>query len=339
VDAAVKRGSSGLARIFSLAGIDAHHRAPAAPPSSHDGLRCATARDHAAAMTAVAIGKFDALHLGHRALVQAAAAMADDTALLTFSGMAEELGWPMRSALVAVSDRARILDDWSRLIGKPLRWLERPFPTVRHLDPAAFITLLQQELAVTAVAVGEDFRFGHHRSGGTTDLQRLAPAAGMAVTVVAPVAYAGVAVSSSRIRGALAAGDVAAAMAQLGRPHRVVGRVTRGDGRGRSLGFPTANCGERENLVPAPGVYACWAEVGGQSHAAALNIGHLPTVGDDRPLTVEAHLLDFTGDCYGQRLALDVVARLRDERRFPSLDALKEQLARDVAQVRTIMDG
>lgn len=282
-------------------------------------------------MTAVAIGKFDALHRGHRALAGAAVRMARPAALLTFTGMAEVLGWPLRPPLVAPSDRTRISGEWAQELGVPLDWLELPFADIRHLDPGAFLALLKERCGVTAVAVGEDFRFGRERGGDVAVLRRLASVLGIEVAVVAHVEHAGVAVSSSRIRQLLEAGDCAAVTAQLGRPHRLVGTVARGDGRGRALGFPTANCAACENLIPMPGVYACWAEVAGARHRAAVNIGRLPTIAADRPLTVEAHLIGYHGDCYDQRLSLDVVARLRDEQRFASLDALKAQLAVDVA--------
>lgn len=285
-------------------------------------------------MTAVAIGKFDALHRGHRALAGAASRLDRPTALLTFSGMAEVLGWPDRPPLVAPQDRQRISDAWAAELETPLAWLELPFNTIRGLAPADFLSLLQQRHGVTAVAVGEDFRFGHGRSGDVDALRRLAAATGIAVAVVAHVEHAGAAVSSSRIRHLLEAGDVATAAMQLGRPHRLLGTVARGDGRGRGLGFPTANCAACANLIPGAGVYACWAEVAGVRHGAAVNIGRLPTIAADRPLTVEAHLLDYAGDCYDQPLALDFIARLRDEQRFASLDALKHQLAQDVDAAR-----
>lgn len=300
-------------------------------------LRVAVHTDHAATMTAVALGKFDALHLGHRALAETVAALAPAPALLTFSGMAEVLGWPAREPLVATSDRPRIVTDWARLSRTTLGWIEQPFAAVRSLSPSDFIDFLRHDLAVTAVVVGEDFRFGRGRSGNADDLRRLAVAAGLAVAVVPHVAHQGVSVSSSRIRHLLESGEVTAAAAQLGRWHRVVGTVKRGDGRGRTLGFPTANCSARENLVPGVGVYACWAEINGARYPAALNIGYLPTISADRTLSVEAHLLGFSGDCYGQRLALDLVARVRDEQRFSSLEALKAQLARDVAQIPGIL--
>jgi len=273
---------------------------------------------------AVAVGKFDALHLGHRALAERAAQLGEPR-LLRLTGLAEAFGWAARAPLVAEDDRARVLATWA--VGEA----GADFAALRGLDAAGFLDWLRASHAATALVVGADFRCGRGRSAGVAELAPLCAARGMALAVVAPVAVAGAPASSSRIRAALARGDVAEAAACLGRPHRLVGSVVRGDGRGRGLGFPTANLGQARNQAPAPGVYAARAHLAGGSWPAAVNIGVLPTVAAGRPLTVEAHLIGFAGDCYGADLALDLTARLRDEQRFDTLDALRAQLARDVA--------
>jgi riboflavin kinase/FMN adenylyltransferase len=291
---------------------------------------------------ALAIGKFDALHLGHRALVERAATLGEPC-LLQFSGMAEELGWAQRLPLVAPSERARVLASWAQQLGCTVGTLELPFASVRQLPPARFIDLLVDQLGARAVVVGEDFRFGRDRSGDLAQLAALAGSRSLALAVVGVVAAGGSAISSSRIRADLAAGEVAASAACLGRPHRLVGTVVRGDGRGRRLGFPTANLSRRENQEPGLGVYAAWAELTIGERVlrlrAAVNIGHLPTVGADRPLTVEAHFLDPVPDCYDCRLALDFAVRLRAERRFNGLDELRAQIARDVAATAAALAG
>lgn len=296
----------------------------------------------AAAGLALAIGKFDALHLGHRALVQRAAAIGAP-GLLQFSGMAEVLGWPPRLPLVAGSERARVLASWSRMLHAEVGALEVPFATVRPMLPAQFIDFLADRLGARAVVVGEDFRFGRDRSGDLAQLAALAGTRSLALAVVGVVVAGGAAISSSRIRAALAAGEVGDTAACLGRPYRLVGSVVRGDGRGRRLGFPTANLGGRENQEPGPGVYAAWAELavaGGTLRLrAAVNIGRLPTVGAERPLTVEAHFLDPAPDCYDCRLALDFAVRLREERRFGSLEELRAQIARDVTATAAALSG
>ena len=287
----------------------------------------------AALAPAIAIGKFDALHLGHRALAAAAAGLGAP-ALLGFSGMAAELGWPERPPLVAASDRARVLEAWGKEFGWRLCLLELPFAEVRPLAPADFLALLRHRFSAAAVVVGADFRFGRGRAAGADELPTLAAALAMRTVVVPPVLDAGQPVSSSRVRAALAAGDCAIATRLLGRPHRLVGTVQRGDGRGRQLGFPTANCGKLQNQPPAAGVYAAHAWIAGDGPwPAAVNAGHLPTIGGGRAFSVEAHLLGFRKDCYGQRLELELIDRLREERAFASLDELKARIALDVAEV------
>jgi riboflavin kinase/FMN adenylyltransferase len=285
---------------------------------------------------AVAIGKFDALHRGHFALVERAAALGRPT-LLTFSGQAESLGWEARLPLVAPDDRARVLAEWSAVLGVPIATHEMSFAEVRSLAPAEFFAHLRALVPLGAVVVGGDFRFGRNRAGDAGNLAELADMAGIASAIVPAVEAHGEVISSSRIRAALDHGDVAIARLLLGRPHRLLGTVARGDGRGRTLGFPTANCAGYANLMPAPGVYAAWAVLDGVRIPAAVNIGRLPTIGPDRPLTVEAHLIGWQGDCYDARLGLDFISRLRPERRFPSLAALTAQLAEDVRMAQAAL--
>lgn len=277
---------------------------------------------------AIAVGKFDALHLGHRALAERAADLGQPR-LLRLTGLAEAFGWPQRAPLVAEDDRARVLAGWA---GHPDE-AAAAFAELRPLDAAGFLDWLMRHHGATALVVGADFRCGRGRSAGVAELAPLCTARGIQLTVVEPVQAGGAVASSSRVRDALAAGDVVAAALYLGRPHRLVGTVVRGDGRGLGLGFPTANLGRPRNQAPAPGVYAATAVIAGRSWPAAVNVGVLPTVGADRPLTVEAHLVGYAGDCYGADLALDLTARIRDERRFASLDELKAQIARDIAAV------
>jgi riboflavin kinase / FMN adenylyltransferase len=282
-------------------------------------------------MLALAIGKFDALHRGHRALIDQAAAMGEP-ALLGFTGMAAVLGWPERPPLIAPPDRQRILQSW-----RPgLRDMPLDFATIRPLSPQDFLARLA-ELGADAIVVGEDFRFGRDRAGSIRDLPVLCTGLGLRWAVVPVVRVDGVIVSSSGIRTALAAGNVATVARQLGRPYRLHGTVGRGEGRGRLLGFPTANCVALANQAPGSGVYAARAQVGGRSWPAAVNAGHVPTVSGNRPFTVEAHLLGFSGDCYGADIALDFIARLREERRFDSLDALKAQIASDVQAAERLL--
>ena len=286
-------------------------------------------------MTALCIGKFDALHRGHRELVLRALthAGAGRIALLGFSGMPEALGWERRLPLIAPEDRPRILATWP---GAP-REVYLPFADVRPLDALGFLHLVRERCGATALVVGEDFRGGRERAADAQAFATAGAAVGLPVDIVAAVRDSDGPVSSTRVRAALAAGDVSLVAELLGRPQRLLGTVVRGDGRGRSIGIPTANLGERHNQEPGPGVYAAWAWLDGQRYAAAVNVGHVPTAGSGRVLTVEAHLLGYNSDCYGQPLALDLMARVRDERKFPDFAVLVAQIRSDIALVPELL--
>jgi riboflavin kinase/FMN adenylyltransferase len=216
-----------------------------------------------------------------------------------------------------------------------------PFDEQRAAEPAEeFVTeVLVECLAARAVAVGEDFHFGHNRGGNVKLLQQLGPRHGFEVVPFGLVEVAGLdaPVSSTAIRKLLASGEVEAAADLLGRPHEVRGVVERGDGRGRELGFPTANLAvPGEILLPADGIYAGWYErPSGAVHATAISLGRRPTFYADADASLlEAHLLDFDEDLYGERARVRFVRRLRGEERFDSVDALVDQMGRDVAAAR-----
>ena len=203
------------------------------------------------------LGKFDALHRGHRALAERAAAFGRP-ALLRFSGMAELLGWSPRLPLVAPEDRARIIAEWP---GAPVE-IEQAFAAVRQLDAAGFVSLMQQRFPLAGLVVGDDFRGGRDRAADAAAFVAAGTAAGLRIDIVRAVADAGGPVSSTRVREALAAGDAPLAAELLGRPHRLLGTVVRGDGRGGSIGIHTANLGARTNQEPGTGVYAAWGATG-----------------------------------------------------------------------------
>jgi riboflavin kinase/FMN adenylyltransferase len=284
-------------------------------------------------MSVLCLGKFDALHRGHRALAERAAAHGGPVQLLSFAGMAKILGWQPRLPLTAPLDRTRILATWPGTPGE----LDLPFADIQPLDALGFIRLLQSRLGATAVVVGENFRGGRGRQADVAAFTRAGVEAGLTVLAVSQIADAEGPVSSTRVRSALDAGDVIAVEALLGRRHRLLGRVVRGDGRGRQIGIPTANLGERANQEPGTGVYAAWAIVGGQRLPAVVNVGRVPTAGEDRPLTVEAHLLGWQGDLYEAPLALEFVARLRAERRFSGFSELVAQIHLDIANAATFL--
>jgi riboflavin kinase/FMN adenylyltransferase len=194
---------------------------------------------------------------------------------------------------------------------------------------------LVERLGARRVSVGENFRFGN-RARGDADLLRAQDA--FETRVVELVELEGEIISSTHIRGLVSAGDVAAASRFLGAPFHMRGTVAHGDKRGRTLGFPTANLVPDARLVvPDHGIYACRAQVDGQTHVAAVNVGVRPTFKTGRGLLVEAYLLDFEGDIYDRELRLDFLERLRGEKRFDSVEALVEQMGADVEETRKIV--
>ncbi len=290
----------------------------------------------------VTVGAYDGVHTGHRRLIgrvrERAAELGCASAVVTFD---------RHPATVVRPDSApRLLTDLDQKL-ELLASTGLDVAVVVHFDEARsretaeeFVEeVLVGCLAVRAVVVGEDFHFGHHREGNVAMLTRMGATHGFTVEGVdlfgaGPDAKA---VSSTRIRGLLAAGDVAEAADLLGRPHQVRGVVGYGDRRGRSLGYPTANVEvPAAILVPADGVYAGWyRRPDGRPYPAALSIGRRPTFYDNAELSLlEAFLLDFDGDLYGEAAAVDFVAALRGQERFEDVDALVAAMGRDVAAAR-----
>jgi riboflavin kinase/FMN adenylyltransferase len=209
---------------------------------------------------------------------------------------------------------------------------------VRRIRAAEFVGNLLAHLKMAALWVGADFAMGYQREGNVAFLGQQAAARGFELRVVDLMDAGGERVSSSRVRDALNAGDVAEAGRLLGRAHRVPGQVVEGARRGHTLGFPTANLAVAdEQAVPARGVYAGWAMRGDTPYPAVINIGVRPTFDGTRTLTIEAHLLDFDGDLYGHQLTLDFVERLRDEQRFDGVAALVAQINDDIARARILL--
>jgi len=207
-------------------------------------------------------------------------------------------------------------------------------PELAAVEPEAFVKdVLLGRLRAHEVVVGFNHRFGRGARGNPELLRALGDRLGFVATIVAPLSIDGVTVSSAAVRAALGQGDVGTAARLLGRPYSVAGEIGPGVGRGRTLGFPTANLRVDQALLVPTGVYACRADLGDTVYRAVTNIGVRPTFGDN-VLAVEVHILDFTGDIYGRRMGLGFVARLREERRFESVDALTVQIRRDVAAAR-----
>jgi riboflavin kinase/FMN adenylyltransferase len=204
-------------------------------------------------------------------------------------------------------------------------------------QPLEFIRdVLCQRIGVHDLIVGYDFRFGHHRAGTPALLQEQAARFGYQVTVVPPITYEDVVVSSSNIRRLLQAGQVEVAARLLGRAYAIEGSVVEGFHRGASLGFPTANVRPVNDVIPCPGVYAVRVAWGNRLYPGVANVGYNPTFGN-QALSVEAHLFDFAADLYGATLCVAFVARLRDERQFASVEELTAQIASDARRARALL--
>ena len=284
---------------------------------------------------ALTIGKFDGVHLGHHALSTRVRAVARDlgvkaAAVVLHPDPATVLAGRRVPVLTSMMDRMQLLmADGIEAV----RWLT--FTTeIAALSPAEFLDELDEWYDVQAVVVGPDFAFGNDRAGTLDVLRALGEERGFDVHVVAPVSVDGERAAAGRIRALLAEGDVARAGALIGRPFRLRGRVVEGAKRGRTLGFPTANLALwDELLLPGFGVYATYATIHGRRYAAATNVGVRPTV-NGSGVTIEAHLLDFDEDIYGEEMRLEFVQRTRAEMKFAGLEALKAQIVADVEEVR-----
>jgi riboflavin kinase/FMN adenylyltransferase len=286
--------------------------------------------------SAVALGTFDGVHFGHRAILGTALARARavgiEAVACTFDPHPMEVLQPDRAPLPIMP-----LEERLQLIGDLGVDAVVVLPFTRELaaiEPEAFVKdVLLSRLHAREIVVGYNHRFGRGARGDARLLEELAGRLGFLAHVVPPMTVDGAAVSSTEIRAALQRGDVSAAARWLGRPYGIAGMVTSGAGRGRTLGFPTANIAPDRTLLVARGVYRGQVMVEGASHTAVVNVGVRPTFGETA-LAVEAHLLDFTGDLYGRTVRLDFLDRLRDEMRFGSVEDLKAQVARDIAAAR-----
>lgn len=294
--------------------------------------------------TAVAIGKFDGVHLGHRALIADIAAVAERRGLdpLVFTFANNPLSY-LRPEICPepIMSRAQRLEALEGAGATACVML--PFDASLAEVPAEeFVErVLVAQLRARHLCVGRDFRFGHRGAGDVELLARVGGRLGFSVEVIPEVEDPELGrVSSSRIREAILQGDVGTAERMMGAPIAVRGEVVRGDARGRELGFPTANLGgEIEGLVPAEGVYAGWALVDGARYRAAISVGVNLTFEPEGAARVEAYLLDFEGDLYGRRITVQFVERLRGMVAFPGAEALAERMREDVRQTKDILAG
>ena len=287
----------------------------------------------------VAIGVFDGVHLGHQQIIRQTVADARGhdaiSLVVTFDKHPNAIVAPDKTPpqIFSRSQKLRAIES----LGVDAL-LEIPFDkNFSEKSGETFIRELARDLGkIHSVCVGADFVFGHKRSGNVALLKTLGAELFFQVHGLAAVSLDGQVVSSTRIREAIRAGNFDAASQMLGRPYAICGRIIEGDRLGRQFGFPTANLDATNLILPPNGVYAASTKLKEQFYRVALNIGLRPTVAAAQPqLRVEAHLLDFSGNLYGAELELELDGKLRDEQKFSSPTELREQIARDVAAVRS----
>ncbi len=291
----------------------------------------------------VTIGMFDGVHIGHQVLIKRLVETAHNSGrqavVLTFYPHPDIVlrGLEGRYYLTTPDQRAQLLIE----LGVDCV-VTHPFnDEIRQIRASTFVDHLREYLKMDALWVGEDFAMGYQREGNVAFLKKDGERKGFNVEVIHLVSADGngIPITSTRIRQSLADGDLDTVRQLLGRGYTVIGEVVEGEKRGRAIGFPTANIAVWDQLIiPANGVYAGWATVNDQQNKAVTNVGIRPTfVGDD--MTVEAHLLDFTSDIYGQTLELSFETKLRDEQKFSGIDELVAQIQHDVEAGRLFLES
>jgi riboflavin kinase/FMN adenylyltransferase len=290
------------------------------------------------------VGNFDGLHVGHQRIMKTvttrARAFDGQSAVYTFEPHPRKVLDPERAPrlLTTLEQKLELLE----AAGVDVTIVEPFDRDFARLPAERFVReILHERIDPLEVYVGYDFRYGRDRAGSMRTLTELGPHLGFAVTIVPEVKLGSRDVNSTRIRELLEQGNVSEAALLLGRPYTIRGRVVPGDRRGRTLGFPTMNLDADNEVLPQAGVYAgrvrfldAGAPEAGARFGAVTNVGRRPTFGASERVLTEAHLLDFSGDAYGRRIEVTFEHLLREERRFPSVEALKTQIAADAELAR-----
>ena len=293
--------------------------------------------------TALTIGNFDGVHLGHQAMLATLKARAQAQGLkacvLTFEPHPLELFAPKTAPtrLTSLREKLELLAAHGVECVQVCRF-NRAFASITAED---FIErILLEGMRMRWLLIGDDFRFGARRAGDFAMLRSASGAHGFGLEAMATVAHEGARVSSSAVRSALAAGELAAAEALLGRPYSISGRIVHGDHLGRQIGYPTANVQLRHNRPPLSGIFAVrCTEATGEVRYGAASLGVRPTVAQAGQARLEVHLFDFAGDLYGRHMRVDFLHKIRDEERFAGVDALKERIAEDCSVARAFLEA
>ena len=285
------------------------------------------------------VGVFDGLHIGHQDVISEVLRQAKQFKLsnLVFVFHPSPLAFlaPDKSprTLTSLPKKIEILNT----LGVETAMFVPFNSQLQQMSPEAFVEeVLMKQLRVRRIVVGYDWQFGRGRAGNATLLRELGEVYGLAVTVVGPAEIDAAPVHSTRIREAITNGALEQAARLLGRRYSVIGRVVRGEGRGRQIGFPTANIDTGNQVLPPNGVYAIYVKLDGRSIGGVLNMGVRPTFGALK-FQVEAHLFDFAEDVYDREVEVFFLSHIRDERKFPNPDALVVQIQRDAAAARQIL--
>lgn len=288
------------------------------------------------------IGKFDGVHLGHQLILDQLKAKAEERNLPALAIIIE----PHPEEFFAADPkqcpaRLSLIDEKLELIesfGIDYACVLRFDKQLSQLSAEAYVRdILVDGLGIAAFIIGDDFRFGHQRGGDFALLQREGAELGFEVIESATYEHNGERISSTYVRECLEAGDFALVEQLLGRPFTLRGEVIKGQQLGSKIGFPTCNIDPERSNMPVLGVYACEVKLNGELRPAAVNVGFRPTVQAKGGALVEAHLLDYEGDLYGQTLEILFRAKVRDEMKFDSIDALSRQLGEDIARVRELI--
>ena len=287
----------------------------------------------------LALGFFDGVHLGHAALLRECRSLAEKencrAGVVTFGSHPEELIRGTAPGLInTLSDRERLLKETFQMDNVIVLPFDRKLRTMHYMD---FFRMLLGTYHAAGFVCGEDFRFGHRGEGNAKKLAEACADAGLPCTVVPQQKLNGQAVSSTLIRSYMETGYMSKAVACLGHPHILTGKVVRGHQLGRTIGIPTANLMlPKELVVPKFGVYVCIAQVEGKRYPAVTNIGTRPTVAGIG-ITVEPWLLDYSGDLYGREITLEFYQFLRPEQKFSTLEALRDEIRRNAEEARKIL--
>jgi riboflavin kinase/FMN adenylyltransferase len=281
------------------------------------------------------------VHLGHKHLFKQLTLQAREQNLIsvvvTFKQHPQEVLSPQTKLpfLTSLEQKIRLIKNEGVKAVIPLSFTRE----LAQISAHQFVSLLKKHLRMRGLIIGPDFALGRNREGNINALRTLGQSMNFSVTVVPPATINGEVISSTITRNALARGDMKKVYDMLGRYFSLDGRVVTGSSRGIELGFPTANLNiDPEQALPADGVYATWIYIENQAHQSVTNIGKRPTFGNSER-TVEVHIIDYHGDLYRQELKIDIIARLRGEKKFSTAEELKRQITEDVKRGRAILKG